>query len=296
MVTREDSACPPTALKVCRRCETAKPIEAFRTITVTKPDRKPWTGPHSKCRDCERAIGKRHVTEPTECSTCHTVQPPSDFSQGQLVCRSCRNGRAKGRTPDDRQAERARRNVKLGKVYRTRDEITQAALERVHAEKASRVPTIASQRRILRQLLGLLLKDRCAAEGRKADAVAYQHRYRTDAAFRDREIARTWKRKAASGVMRTDGRTTRVVHHDGTLPGTVIQSLFADAVDCPYCRKAMDPREKTLDHVIPVSRGGAHSITNVTVCCRQCNTVKHARTPEEMGWTNPLTIPSVRAP
>lgn len=45
--------------------------------------------------------------------------------------------------------------------------------------------------------------------------------------------------------------------------------------------------EKTIDHVIPVSRGGArNSYTNAVCCCRYCNEIiKKDQTPEEAGLT-----------
>lgn len=37
----------------------------------------------------------------------------------------------------------------------------------------------------------------------------------------------------------------------------------------------------TLDHVIPLSRGGTHDMANLRCCCRACNAGKSNRTPEE---------------
>lgn len=36
----------------------------------------------------------------------------------------------------------------------------------------------------------------------------------------------------------------------------------------------MIENEKSLDHLIPVSKGGLHAIHNVVVCCRSCNYAK----------------------
>jgi 5-methylcytosine-specific restriction endonuclease McrA len=45
-------------------------------------------------------------------------------------------------------------------------------------------------------------------------------------------------------------------------------------VVCAYCRKAC---AATIDHVIPIARGGRDEPTNVVPCCRFCNTSKGAR-------------------
>jgi 5-methylcytosine-specific restriction endonuclease McrA len=50
---------------------------------------------------------------------------------------------------------------------------------------------------------------------------------------------------------------------------------------CAYCGKhAQDP---TAEHVMPESRGGGYTWTNLVTACRRCNTRKAARTPEEAG-------------
>lgn len=61
---------------------------------------------------------------------------------------------------------------------------------------------------------------------------------------------------------------------DGTLTTEAVVALFAAAADCPYCSMMMRSRDKSLDHKIPLSRGGLHGISNVTICCKRCNTSK----------------------
>lgn len=46
---------------------------------------------------------------------------------------------------------------------------------------------------------------------------------------------------------------------------------------CAYCGEAAD----TMDHVIPLSRGGEHSPDNLVPACRDCNFRKHTKTGEE---------------
>lgn len=44
-----------------------------------------------------------------------------------------------------------------------------------------------------------------------------------------------------------------------------------------YKRKRNMPREATIDHIIPLSRGGQHSIANCHTACRDCNSRKAAQ-------------------
>ena len=46
---------------------------------------------------------------------------------------------------------------------------------------------------------------------------------------------------------------------------------------CHYCGRKFPPAELTMDHVIPVSRGGKSDRHNVVPCCKECNSRKKAR-------------------
>ncbi len=51
---------------------------------------------------------------------------------------------------------------------------------------------------------------------------------------------------------------------------------------CRYCGRKFPPEELTLDHIVPVSRGGRSTRGNLAVCCRSCNQAKKYLTPAEM--------------
>ena len=64
--------------------------------------------------------------------------------------------------------------------------------------------------------------------------------------------------------------------------------LFArDHYTCQYCGRPaaqLRPRESlTRDHVVPLSRGGLNSWTNVVTACSACNTKKANHLPDECG-------------
>lgn len=56
--------------------------------------------------------------------------------------------------------------------------------------------------------------------------------------------------------------------------------LIAYGYCCAYCGSADQPSQ---EHMIPLSRGGAHSATNVVPACMPCNIRKGRMTPEEWG-------------
>lgn len=58
----------------------------------------------------------------------------------------------------------------------------------------------------------------------------------------------------------------------------------ADGV-CSYCLRPV--QRMTLDHVMPVSRGGTNATENLVMACAKCNTSKHSRTPLEFMFGLP---------
>lgn len=54
-----------------------------------------------------------------------------------------------------------------------------------------------------------------------------------------------------------------------------------DQNTCQYCRKKFPRSELTLDHVLPLSRGGGTSWENIVCCCVVCNVQKGGKTPQE---------------
>ena len=50
---------------------------------------------------------------------------------------------------------------------------------------------------------------------------------------------------------------------------------------CHYCKQRFPPGELTMDHIIPLSRGGRTEKFNVAVCCKACNTKKKMLLPSE---------------
>jgi 5-methylcytosine-specific restriction endonuclease McrA len=50
---------------------------------------------------------------------------------------------------------------------------------------------------------------------------------------------------------------------------------------CAYCQYQYHTLSLTIDHVIPILQGGRHEAANIVLACRDCNSQKNARTPEQ---------------
>ena len=72
---------------------------------------------------------------------------------------------------------------------------------------------------------------------------------------RDLRASEWWKRKYAKGV-------------------------------CGYCGRSTPARELTMDHVVPIARGGRSTKGNVVPSCKECNNAKKQLLP--MEWEDYL--------
>lgn len=158
---------------------------------------------------------------------------------------------------------------------------------------------------------------------KKAWKVAYDARYRlknvarkrrNDASWRKRNLmrarftARRWKiehpeqhrehvRKAGLKYIKAHPEKNRAhvhsyrarrhnVSYDKRAVADYMKRVFLKApVKCSYCHKLLRQRSDiTFDHIVPVSRGGAHLPENLCPSCRTCNARKHDKLLCELGW------------
>ncbi|MEW6080158.1 MAG: HNH endonuclease [Thermodesulfobacteriota bacterium] len=50
---------------------------------------------------------------------------------------------------------------------------------------------------------------------------------------------------------------------------------------CYYCGQTVPPSELTMEHIVPISRGGKTTRNNVVPACKDCNTKKNRLVPVE---------------
>lgn len=50
-----------------------------------------------------------------------------------------------------------------------------------------------------------------------------------------------------------------------------MRAMKRDKFRCTYCGKTGQDAELEIDHIVPVSKGGSHHVSNLTTACRECN-------------------------
>jgi 5-methylcytosine-specific restriction enzyme A len=54
---------------------------------------------------------------------------------------------------------------------------------------------------------------------------------------------------------------------------------------CHYCEKKFKPSELTMDHIVPLARGGSSTPGNLAPACHNCNHNKKLHTPVDQVLT-----------
>lgn len=101
-----------------------------------------------------------------------------------------------------------------------------------------------------------------ASKGAAASTLELKQDPERYAAALSRWRAKSLKRKTGQ-VMRSDGTATSAVILGGKR--------------CLYCDCSLHDKNRTHDHMRPLSRGGVHSAANIAPCCHDCNSRKGAQ-------------------
>jgi 5-methylcytosine-specific restriction endonuclease McrA len=66
----------------------------------------------------------------------------------------------------------------------------------------------------------------------------------------------------------------------------VLSQLISSAgrLQCGICGKNMPKTDRTLDHIIPLSKGGTGDVWNLRIVHRRCNILKAANMPDELNF------------
>lgn len=112
----------------------------------------------------------------------------------------------------------------------------------------------------------------------KAHLKKYRETHRAEAVARTREWQKAHPDKVREYSRRYQKTKRRAVETGSLTKAQWDVILRAFSHRCAYCGRK---RKLGQDHVLPMSRGGAHAKSNVVPCCRNCNASKQDKTVSE---------------
>lgn len=194
------------------------------------------------------------------CNRCNVEQDACEFGARRPACNSCRSARTKARHAERMLTDPAYVEKKRQSTARYRR--TDYGKSKIRENKSS---------------LEYRAKAATAQAQRRTDPEHNAKRilYRSNPAVRARE-------SAARKIFRKNNlefcleRDRAVKRHRRALKGKISQKDWLNVKNlwrgcCAYCGCNGD---MSMDHVVPVSKGGPHDILNIAPACRPCNASK----------------------
>lgn len=116
----------------------------------------------------------------------------------------------------------------------------------------------------------------CRECKKKQSKVAYDKRLNNDRmTFWKTRADSLNKASARKGVAKT------IIQNSPKISYIDLYRLYEKNEFCHYCKVKLPKEDIVFDHKIPLSRNGLHSIDNIAICCRDCNSLKGTRTDVE---------------
>ena len=265
--------------KQCARCGETKPLDDYHKSKQRKDGRV------SYCRPCQaerhrarRQADGKPVRQPADpegrvCRGCHEWLPWDSYGPHSTGL----NGRtARCKTCDNARANQKRRSLGVPESLK------------LQKDDAGRVCTVCR----VYKLWSDYYPDLSVPSGyanRCVPCARQKHKeYMVDTDVRRRAYAASaeWRRQNPDSYIRSVAK--RRAHVAFTVDDRDLKRLMLRQMSkCNHCGVYLDrtvPRFVHLDHIVPLARGGTHSIGNLQYLCQSCNVRKLDRLEVEVRY------------
>lgn len=176
--------------------------------------------------------------------------------------------RAEGRRADRSSEYEARNAKRLSESVRRDGERALSRIAAIGCQRYAHVPVLVAG---LIRIVGKIDSKAMAVKERAERPKAARAQSEYTLSLKSRPVAYI----AALGRWRakTLNRKSGLVMIDDGTASAVAVSLMSTKV-CLYCACALTNESRTIDHMDPLSKGGAHSASNLCACCSACNNKK----------------------
>lgn len=128
-----------------------------------------------------------------------------------------------------------------------------------------------------------------AANRERSRAAVQRWRSKPENQERHRQTSLKWAaenpaKALALGAMRRARKKQATVGDLKAIAAIYEKARSVVRVRCAYCGRYPKVGDRHVDHVVPLSRGGTHSVDNLAIACARCNLAKHTKTEEEFRW------------
>lgn len=254
-----------------------------KSRTLRHVDRKPCTG-------CKKDLAREFYS-----ASKHT-------SDGlQVRCKECQRD-YRARNADAIRARKAKRyeeNVDIERArnaerYKANSGQRKAQAAKYKRENAERVKQAAAAFRKANRD-SIRAKDLSYRQAHAEERKRWQAEYSKNNAERYRLNARAWAARNPHKVraLRIGKRASKFNTgrgDDRPIVAFCQWLLSADSIACYWCQETTEAAGRQVDHIIPLQKGGPHSVGNLCVSCASCNSRKGSKLPEEFAGQAELRL------
>jgi 5-methylcytosine-specific restriction endonuclease McrA len=245
--------------RICSVCKQEKPL----TIEYFAANKRISAPPfRNDCRECVKARNRKRYANNQEAAKKgrenakrqrEKLKVAGIYKDKGAEWRKARKAKLGDYYKEYLQNVRRRQATKYGREYRER--VIREIKPKTQYEKECLICKTPFVTLIQRQIL--CGKPACRAEYQRYKACEYHKLHPEMLMFRKH---------------RRDARQRE--KDNGTVTKEAIKDLYSTAKTCPYCGIKITRQNRSIDHLEPLSGDGYHSVDNIIVCCRSCNTHK----------------------
>jgi 5-methylcytosine-specific restriction endonuclease McrA len=244
------------------------------------------------------------------CSKCGEMKVLEMFCKNKSLkdgrhsqCKACVKAYAQENAEKLREYHRAYREANAETLREQKREYAQENAERLREYHRAREANAEALREYGRAYFAansevLLAKQKARYEANKEKILGQQHNYylanidiirkRQRAYYEaNADTIRAYNRKFAAEhpelrLVSYHKRRALIKGNGGTYTVAEKRMLYENQRGlCAYCERS---EKLTIDHIIPISKGGSNDISNICLACLRCNLSKREKTPEQ--WVN----------
>lgn len=233
------------------------------------------------------------------CKKCGVAQAADQFPGGYYTCRECKRAYSRAYHAENRErlnaASRAYRAANLDAIKEQSRQFREANRERLAATSRANYAASAEARRAQKKAYRAENAEKCRASVRAYHKTHRQEmtRHRKEWAARNpgkqREYQKRWNERNPEAFregQRRDAAARRARHANAPVIERISRAALweRDGGRCHICGKKCDPNNWHADHLVPLSKGGEHTMRNLAVSHPVCNLRRHNSGPAQLRF------------